>query len=132
MTIWPKNLFKAETLIQKFITSYKIDPKIYFPAKKLPSNNGTSSIPIYGSYPPPPPEGKAKTHIKPGFHYMDYMVEQSYFTLIALFWLEIGRCRKWLNGNQALISHTYLKASWGSFHFPKLLSNPLPGTLMFY
>ena len=31
-------------------------------------------------------------------------VEQSSFTLIALFWLEIGRCRgrKWLNGNQAL------------------------------
>ena len=32
------------------------------------------------------------------------MVEQSSFILIALFWLEIGRCRgrNWLNGNQAL------------------------------
>ena len=52
---------------------------------------------------------------KPGFHYTanattttqkqsDYKVEQSSFTLIALFWLEIGRCRgrNWLNGNQAL------------------------------
>ena len=52
MTIWPKNLFKAKILTQKFITSYKIDPKIYFPAKKVPSKNGTSRIPIYGSYPP--------------------------------------------------------------------------------
>ena len=34
----------------------------------------------------------------------DYKVEQSSFTLIALFSLEIGRCRgrNWLNGNQAL------------------------------
>ena len=52
--------------------------------------------------------------MKPGFHYTanattttqkqsDYKVEQSSFTLIALFWLEIGRCRgrNWLNGNQA-------------------------------
>ena len=52
--------------------------------------------------------------IKPGFHYTanattttskqsDYKVEQSSFTLIALFWLKIGRCRgrNWLNGNQA-------------------------------
>ena len=51
---------------------------------------------------------------KPGLHYTgnattttqkqsDYKVEQSSFTLIALFWLEIGRCRgrNWLNGNQA-------------------------------
>ena len=52
MEIWPKNLFKAKILTQKFITSYKIDPKIYFPAKKVPSKNGTSRIPIYGSYPP--------------------------------------------------------------------------------
>ena len=35
----------------------------------------------------------------------DYKVEQSSFTLIALFWHEIGRCRgrNWLNGNQALL-----------------------------
>ena len=34
----------------------------------------------------------------------DYKVEQSSFTLIALFWLEIGRCRgcNWLDGNQAI------------------------------
>ena len=34
----------------------------------------------------------------------DYKVEQSSFTLIALFSLKIGRCRgrNWLNGNQAL------------------------------
>ena len=34
----------------------------------------------------------------------DYVVEQSSFPLIALFWLKIGRCRgrNWLNGNQAL------------------------------
>ena len=57
MTIWPKNLFKAKILTQKFITSYKIEPKIYFPAKKVHSKNGTSCIPIYRSYPPPPPEG---------------------------------------------------------------------------
>ena len=42
--------------------------------------------------------------VKPGFHLQqtprprhktqsDYVVEQSSFTLIALFWLEIGRCR---------------------------------------
>ena len=61
-----------------------------------------------------PYSGKAV--IKPGFHYTanattttqklsDYKVEQSSFTLIALFWLEIGRCRghDWLNGNQALL-----------------------------
>ena len=53
--------------------------------------------------------------LKPGFHctantttttqkQSDYRVEQSSFTPIALFWLEIGRCRgrNWLNGNQAL------------------------------
>ena len=52
--------------------------------------------------------------IRPGFHYTtnattttqklsDYKVEQSSFTIIALFWLEIGRCRgrNLLNGNQA-------------------------------
>ena len=52
--------------------------------------------------------------LRPGFHYTanatitthkqsDFKVEQSSFTQIALFWLEIGRCggRNWLNGNQA-------------------------------
>ena len=52
MKISPKNLFQAKILTQKFISSYKIDPKIYFLAKKVPSKNGTSRIPIYGSYPP--------------------------------------------------------------------------------
>ena len=47
---WPKNLIK----------SYKIDPKIYFSAKKVPSKNGTSRIPIYGSYPPPRDLSKPK------------------------------------------------------------------------
>ena len=50
--------------------------------------------------------------LRPGFHYTanattttqkqsDYKVEQSSFTLIALFCIEIGRCRgrNWLNGN---------------------------------
>ena len=37
MTILPKNLFKAKILTPKFNTSYKIDSKIYFPAKKVPS-----------------------------------------------------------------------------------------------
>ena len=54
--------------------------------------------------------------VKPGFHYTayamtttqkqsDYKVDQSSFTLIALFWLKNGRCRgrNWLNGNQALV-----------------------------
>ena len=54
--------------------------------------------------------------LKPGFHYTtnattttqkqsDYKVEQSSIRLIALFWLEIGRCRgrNWLDGNQALL-----------------------------
>ena len=36
MTIWPKNLFKDKNLTQKFITSCKINPKIYFPSKKVP------------------------------------------------------------------------------------------------
>ena len=58
---------------------------------------------------------KLITVLKPGFHYTanattttekqsDHKVEQSSFTLITLFWLEIGRCRgrNWLNGNQAL------------------------------
>ena len=53
--------------------------------------------------------------VRPGFHYTtnatsttqkqsDYKVEQPSFTPIALFLLEIGRCRgrNWLNGNQAL------------------------------
>ena len=53
--------------------------------------------------------------LKPGFHLLqtlrprhkkqnDYVLEQPSFTLIALFWLKIGRCRcrNWLNGNQAL------------------------------
>ena len=57
----------------------------------------------------------SQVSIKPGFHLQqtppprckkqsDYVVEQSSFPLIALFWLKIGRCRgrNWLNGNQAL------------------------------
>ena len=52
---------------------------------------------------------------KPGFHLQqtplprhknrsDYVVEQSSFPLIALFWLKIGRCRgrNWRDGNKAL------------------------------
>ena len=44
----------------------------------------------------------------------DYKVEQSSFTLIALFWLEIGRCRgrNWLNGNQALWSIIGVNNHW--------------------
>ena len=55
--------------------------------------------------------------VRPGLYYTtnatittrkqsDYKVEQSFFTLIALFGLEIGRCRgrNWRNGNQALES----------------------------
>ena len=45
MKIWPKNLFKAKILTQKFITSYKIDPKIYFPAEKEPSKKWHISYP---------------------------------------------------------------------------------------
>ena len=57
------------------------------------------------------------TDFKPGFHLQQtprprhkkqsgYVVEQSSFPLLALFWLKIGRCRgrNWLNGNQALHS----------------------------
>ena len=55
------------------------------------------------------------TTFRPGFHLQqtprsrhkkqnNYMVEQSSFPLIALFWLKIGRCRNWLHGNQALDS----------------------------
>ena len=42
-----------------------------------------------------------------------YKVEQSTFTLIALFSLEIGRCRgrNWLNGNQALHSKCWISIS---------------------
>ena len=64
--------------------------------------------------------------VKPGFHctandttttqkQSDYNVEQSSFTLIALFSLEIGGCRgrcrgrNWLNGNQALSLHGAFK-----------------------
>ena len=36
MTIWPKTLFKAKILTQKFITSYKIDPKFIFQPKRYP------------------------------------------------------------------------------------------------
>ena len=56
-----------------------------------------------------------RTSIKPGFHLQQaprprhktqssYVVERSSFTLIALFWLEIGRRprRNWPHGNQAL------------------------------
>ena len=59
-------------------------------------------------------EAKRSFTVKPGFHLQqtprprhkkqsDYVVEQSSFPLIALFWLKIGRCRgrNWLNGNQA-------------------------------
>ena len=66
------------------------------------------------------------TKLKPGFHYTanattttqkqsDYKVEHSSFTLIALFLLEIGRCRgrNWLNGNQALKMQTNLTIGCG-------------------
>ena len=59
--------------------------------------------------------------LKPGFHLQqtprprhkkqsDYVVEQSSFTVIALFYLKIGRCRgrNWLYGNQALVIRTAL------------------------
>ena len=59
---------------------------------------------------------RVRSSLEPGFHYYtatattttqkqsDYKIEQSSFMLIALFSLEIGRCRgrNWLNGNQAL------------------------------
>ena len=67
--------------------------------------------------------------IRPGFHYTtnattttqkqsDYKVEQSSFTLIALFLLEISCCRgrNWLNGNQAL-DNTNATLSWPSNNF---------------
>ena len=59
--------------------------------------------------------------LKPGFHLQqfrrprhkrqsDYVLGQSSFTLIALFWLEIGHCRgrNWRYGNQAQ------SGGWGS------------------
>ena len=60
-----------------------------------------------------------KTHsIRPGFDLQqsprprhkkqkDYVLEQSSFPLIALFWLKLGRCRgrNWLYGNQALLKN---------------------------
>ena len=63
--------------------------------------------------------------VKPGFHYKQTprprhknkaiigLSSQSSFTLIALFRLEIGRCRgrNWLNGNQALQQHVDLYCS---------------------
>ena len=62
--------------------------------------------------------------IRPGFHYTtnaktttqkqcDYRVVQSSFTPIALFWLEIGRCRgrNWLNGNQALCPRSKFRSA---------------------
>ena len=65
--------------------------------------------------------------VKPGFHlqqtprprhkkHSDYVVEQSSFPLIALFWLKIGGCRgrNWLYGNQALIEII----SQSVFHLP--------------
>ena len=71
MTIWPKTLFKAKILTQRFITSYKIDPKIYFPAKKVPSKNGTSGIPIYGSYPPEATIYHETSQCSSNFHPLD-------------------------------------------------------------
>ena len=53
MTIWPKNLFKAKILTQKFITSYKIDPKIYFPAEKYPKKMAHPVSQSMGVTPPP-------------------------------------------------------------------------------
>ena len=69
MTIWPRNLFKAKNLTQKFIQGWKLDPKIYyklqnrpkhlFSSQKVLSKNGTSRITIYGSSSPhPTPEKK--------------------------------------------------------------------------
>ena len=52
MTIWPKNLFKAKILTQKFNASYKIRPKNLFSSQKSTLKNGTSHIPIYESYHP--------------------------------------------------------------------------------
>ena len=49
MTIWPKNLFQAKKLTQK----YKIDPKIYFPAKKVPSKMAHPVSQYMGVTPPP-------------------------------------------------------------------------------
>ena len=58
MTIWPKNLFQAKILTQKFITSYKIDPKIYFSAKKVPSKMAHPVSQSMEVTPPPPPEAE--------------------------------------------------------------------------
>ena len=56
-----QTFIQGKKLDPKFITSYKIDPKIYFPAEEVPSKIGTSCIPIHGSYLPPPPlRGKYK------------------------------------------------------------------------
>ena len=53
MKIWPKNIFKAKILTQKFITSYKVDPKIYFPAEKVPSKMAHPVSQSMGVAPPP-------------------------------------------------------------------------------
>ena len=78
--------------------------------------------------PPPPHPGSTSLHfptglflLKPGFHLQqtprprhkkqsDYVLEQSSFPLIALFWFKIGRCRgrNWLNGNQALLPQQHI------------------------
>ena len=71
--------------------------------------------------PPTVTQCKPKSLLKPGFHHTanaishyhdtkqsDYKVEQSSFTLISLFLLEIGSCRgrNWLNGTGRLEEFT--------------------------
>ena len=50
-----QKFIQGKNLDPKIITSCKIGPKIYFLAEKVPSKNGTSRIPIYGSSTPPTP-----------------------------------------------------------------------------
>ena len=45
-----------DNLTQKFTTSYKIDPKIYFPAKKVPPIKYIPYPNLWELTPPPPQE----------------------------------------------------------------------------
>ena len=72
MTIWPKNLFKAKHLTQKFITSYKIDRKYIFFSRESTLKKWHILYPniweLSPSPPPPPPRLYQCCHVGRSIH----------------------------------------------------------------
>ena len=91
MTIWPKNLFKAKNLTQKFITRYKIDRNIYFPAEEEPLK-WHMPYPNICEFPPPPPPSKDEVQFPFSEAYTSQLLDSNRIWVTLIAW-QVGQER---------------------------------------